>query len=114
MQVPTLQQHEELAQQVAALQTALQNLNNQLQQMPQPQTWVIASEARKCFIGRGGQQIERHTFNAMVKRWLKEGKLAEGKNYMHDGTNHFIALEFLAGRPAPKHKLVVTHLKATA
>lgn len=60
-----------------------------------PGKWLITTEARLLFVGRGGRPVHRHTFQTMINKWLENGTLQHGVSYLRSGQVQFISIEFL-------------------
>lgn len=93
MEVPTKIEFNALLSKVGQLEAMIAKLaKNEPMDAPK---WVIQSEANKMFVGRGGKVVDRHTFLAMILKWVEAGVLVEGQNYLQTSGGRYLSMEFL-------------------
>jgi hypothetical protein len=96
MEVPSLQQFNELNEEVKRLR---QNLDEALRlingQQLKPAQWYPLKDARKFF---GAAGVERHSFKRWVMEWIDNGTL-QPHQYKTMGDTILISVDFLASAP---------------
>lgn len=106
MQVPTIEQFEEQQRQLNILLQQFDAMKaREERRLQEPGPWLLQNEARKLFIGRGGEPVTRHTFLKMIRNWIKERKLIEEVSIRTSGNMRFISKEFLKGQLPERKKM---------